>query len=162
MEVDDSDHELGFAGAIAEGWRRVLETDADWVFHLEADFIFQRPVPLDRMIAGAETAPGARPGGAQAPAVERAERLPAVSSRSARRLPQRVEGGDIWTEHRVVFTDEPELYPAALCRQPWPQEPKSEGVLTQAVEDRRRGGASGARSSTRRWSSTSETSGGGY
>ena len=41
------DGRRGFGGAIQSGWDHV--GDADWVFHLEDDFVIRRPVPFNAM-----------------------------------------------------------------------------------------------------------------
>ena len=46
VHIDDTHHQLGFAGAIQAGWDRV---QTDYVFHLEANVTFNRSVPLDDM-----------------------------------------------------------------------------------------------------------------
>lgn len=135
IEVDDTAHELGFAGAIAEGWRRVIAgPPVDYVFHCEGDFLFNSPVPIDRMIAVLERHPSLaqislmrQPWG---PAEEACGGFIGLNADSYR---QRVDHGDIFTEHRVCFTTNPSLYPAALCRQGWPQEQHSEGIFTHRL-----------------------------
>ena len=45
------DGRQGFGGAIREAWRTLrFESAAEYIFHLEDDFTFNRPVPLDDMI----------------------------------------------------------------------------------------------------------------
>lgn len=48
--VNDAQHKLGLSGAVCEGWRQAARSNVDWVFHLEDDFVFDRPVPVDEMI----------------------------------------------------------------------------------------------------------------
>ncbi len=54
--VSDTTHKLGLSGAIREGWRRLGECEAyctpafEYVFHLEDDFVFTEPVPVDDMV----------------------------------------------------------------------------------------------------------------
>ncbi len=40
----------GLSGAVDTGWEYLRNAGADWVFHLEDDFVFQEPVPVEHMI----------------------------------------------------------------------------------------------------------------
>lgn len=128
IHVDDAAHQLGFAGAIKEGWRRILATDASHVFHLEQDFTFNRPVPVDAMIgvlAGhphlVQLALLRQPWNAQ----ERAaggiiQTNPADYTHIDCR-------GQVWLEHKRHFTTNPCLYPRWVAEREWPERPESEG-----------------------------------
>lgn len=48
VHLDDSKHEWGMAGAVAEAWRR-LPSDTDYVVDVEEDFVFVRDVPVELM-----------------------------------------------------------------------------------------------------------------
>ena len=134
--VDDHEHKLGFAGAIKEGWRQILETDARWVFHCELDFTFKRRVPIDRM----------RDLLVQQP------HLAQVSLKRQAWNEQEIAAGGIvelnpddfhekrnddlvWTEHCRYFTTNPSLYSVRMCELGWPQEARSEGLFTRRVLD---------------------------
>lgn len=129
VHIDDSEHELGFGGAIRAGWRRILaETDADFIFHLEQDFTFNRPVPIGEMAA-----------------VLRARQH--LVQLALRRQPwndqERAAGGIVemhpgdyvehelngwrWLEHTRNFTTNPSLYPRWVCEAGWPDGDQSEG-----------------------------------
>lgn len=132
--VDDQAHELGFAGAIAEGWRRVRAAGAEWVFHLEADFIFNAAVPLDRMQALLQRKPYlAQVALKRQPWNEEEKAAGGIVELHPDDFEQMTEAGDVWTEHRRFWTTNPSLYSAAWCAQPWPQEPRSEGVWTHRL-----------------------------
>lgn len=134
VEIDDSDHELGFAGAIQEGWRQVLETGADWVFHLEADFTFERPVPIDRMAAVLKRHPKiAQVCLKRQPWNDAEKAAGGIVEANPDAYTQHVEKGDIFTTHRACFSTNPCLYPAALCHQGWPQVEHSEGIFTHRL-----------------------------
>jgi len=131
VEVNDPDHELGFAGAIQRGWDQIR---TDWVFHVEADFVFKAPVPLDRMVSVMKRKPYL----AQIALKRQAwnpEEIAAggVVEADFDAFEQVIDRGDIWTEHRKFFTTNPSLYPAALCKQGWPQVEHSEGVFTHML-----------------------------
>lgn len=132
--VDDHEHKLGFAGAIGEGWRQVTESGADWVFHHEADFIFNAPVPVEAM-------------------AEVLAAYPYLAQLALKRQPwngeerdaggivecwpeeyrQRTYMGHLFSEHRLFWTTNPSLYPAAWCRYGWPQSSRSEEAWTKRL-----------------------------
>lgn len=129
--VDDSRHELGFAGAIQQGWEQIA---TDWVFHLEADFTFHGNVPVAAMI-------------------ELLDRHPHLAQVALKRQPwndaEKAAGGIVelhpddftersddratWTEHRRFFTTNPSVYSSDLCQLGWPQRKYSEGVFTHRL-----------------------------
>lgn len=134
IEIDDSDHELGFAGAIQAGWERVIETEAEWVIHCEQDFTFNRPIPLDRMIAVLKRHPHIAQMSLKRQAWSPAESLAGgFVELNPDAYSQHVDQGDIFTTHRVCFTTNPSVYPAALCHQGWPQVENSEGIFTHRL-----------------------------
>lgn len=134
VEVDDRDHELGFAGAIQHGWQQVLASGADWVFHLEADFIFNRPVPLDRMATVLRRHPKIAQVCLKRQPWNDAERAAGgIVELDPDAYEQHVEKGDIFTTHRRCFSTNPCFYPAALCHQGWPQVEHSEGIFTHRL-----------------------------
>lgn len=134
--VDDSDHELGFAGAIAAGWEAILQTGCDFVFHLEDDFTFNAPVPLESMGQVLKVRPHiAQVALKRQPWSEEERAAGGVIEAhpddfSSARAPVGIGAYLYYTEHRRFFTTNPSLYRASLCEQGWPQEPESEGKFT--------------------------------
>jgi len=127
VHIDDTHHQLGFAGAIQAGWNLV---QTDYVFHLEGDFTFNRPVPLDRMIEVLEHNP----------------HLVQLALLRQPWNPQEVAAGGVWQqhpdsyihrglgdyrwlEHARFFTTNPCLYPRWIVERGWPQVPQSEGMF---------------------------------
>lgn len=128
----------GFGGAIRAAWRHVALRHESFVFHLEDDFVFNRPVPLGSMM-------------------EIMEAAPRLAQLALRRQPwndnERAAGGIIeqhpdayadrsccqehaWLEHRQFFTTNPSLYRRSLCLGGWPDADHSEGVFShQLFED---------------------------
>lgn len=134
VKIDDRDHELGFAGAIAAGWAEVAASRAEWVFHLEADFTFHQTIAFDRMVAVLKR----RPYLAQLvlkrqPWNESERAAGGIVEQCPADFRQVFDRGDLWTEHRRFFSTNPCLYSAALCRQGWPQIPESEGIMTHRL-----------------------------
>lgn len=126
----------GFGGAIAHAWRQMAaRSDADFVFHLEDDFVFRRPVLT---------------GALATILVDR----PHIVQMALRRQPwndeERAAGGIVeqhpgdyveetsrgyrWLEHRRFWTTNPSLYRMSLARNAaWPSGPHSEGRFGLAL-----------------------------
>lgn len=136
VTIDDSDHAMGFAGALAEGWRQVRETGAAWVFHAEMDFVYHARVPLDRFIAVLRRHPNIVQVALKRQAVNPEERAAGgIVELHPDDFQQRHDAGDVFTLHRRFFTTTPSLYPAALCAQGWPPVPESEGIFSHRLFD---------------------------
>lgn len=134
VEVDDRDHQYGFAGAIQRGWDTIYDAGADWVFHFEADFLFNGPVDLAAMIALLERQPHL----AQVALKRQAWNPEETAAGGIVELhpddfAERTDGRATWTEHRRFFTTNVCVYPARLCRLGWPQESESEGRFTHRL-----------------------------
>lgn len=134
VTVDDASHELGFAGAIAEGWRQVRESRCDFVFHAELDFLYLQPIALDRMVRVLK----ARPYLAQLVL----KRGPVNAEESAAggvvemwpdEYQQVTDRGDVWTEHRLFWSTNPALYSVGWCWQEWPQVEGSERAFSDRL-----------------------------
>lgn len=129
IEVSDPEHELGFDGAIRKGWRRVLaETDAEFIFHLEADFTFNRKVPVAEMAAVLK----ARPYLLQLalrrqPWNDQEKAAGGIVEMDSASYAEEDLNGWRWLEHTKFFTTNPSLYPRAVCEYGWPQGTESEG-----------------------------------
>lgn len=127
----------GFAGAIRNAWQGLrLHCRAPYVFHLEDDFTFNRPVDLVDMVGILE-------------------RHPHLVNLALRRQPwnayEAAAGGIIeqhpdaymeqrddlarepWLEHRLFFTTNPGLYHRTLIADDWPEGPESEGRFTHSL-----------------------------
>lgn len=134
VTVDDRGHELGFAGAIAQGWRQVLLTRCEWVFHAELDFLYNEPIPLRAMIELLEAESHlVQVALKRQPVNEEECAVGGIVEANPDDFRQRVEGGVIWTEHRRFFTTNPSVYFTRLCRHGWPQVPQSEGMFTRRL-----------------------------
>lgn len=130
VEVDDTAHELGFAGAIQAGWDAALETGATHVFHLEADFTFNEAVPLEAMLDELDAHPTLAQVALKRQAWNAEEK--AAGGICELHPGDFIDRGPLcW--HRRFFTTNPSVYSAALCHMGWPQEPHSEGVFTHRL-----------------------------
>lgn len=113
---------LGCAGAYRSAWSQVLaHTGADYIFLIEQDFRFIRPVPLDDM-------------------ADLLEHRGDLAQVALRRQPwnesEKAAGGIVewhpdwyqdqtgwghrWLEHTAFFTTNPCLFRSSLLRVPWP------------------------------------------
>lgn len=134
VEVKDPDHHLGFAGAIQRGWDTVLETGADYCFHVEMDFTFNRPVPIERMASVLERHPHlAQLCLKRQPWNAEEKEAGGIVELHPDDFTERMDGNDVWTEHRRFFSTNPSLYSTALCRRGWPQRKFSEGRFTHSL-----------------------------
>lgn len=124
-------HRRGFAGAIAAGWRAVA--NAEYVFHLEDDFVMARHIPVGDM-------------------VEVLIENPQLAQMALRRQPwnseEKAAGGYVachpdaytdvydltndraWLEHRMFFTTNPSVYPHRIVDRGWPLMNQSEGIFS--------------------------------
>ena len=122
----------GFGGAIISAWDQLRKTDADWVFHLEEDFTFNKHIDLQAMQKVLMAKPH-------------------IVQMALRRQPWNdieVEAGgvievqpesylewtdetDYWLQHRNFFTTNPSLYGRSLIDyHEWPNCDRSEGIFS--------------------------------
>ncbi len=134
--IDDRAHELGFAGAIAEGWRQVLDTGASHVWHAELDFIYCEPIALDALIAILDQRPRLAQVSLKRNPVN-PEELAAGGfvERAPDSYTESMAAGHKITEHTVCFTTNPSIYSVEICRRGWPQTQFSEGVFSASLRD---------------------------
>lgn len=139
--IDDRAHALGFAGAVAEGWRQALATGADYVFHAELDFLYLRPVDLAGMIAVLT----ARPHLVQIALLrgsvnEQEHEAGGVIEQHPDDYTTVQWAGWVWREHRRHVTTNPCVWPRWVIERGWPQRDQSEGRFGMELfaEDRAR------------------------
>lgn len=133
FEIIRATEKKGFCGAIQTGWK-ALPKDTDYVFHLEDDFTFNRPVPLADMAATLE---------AHTYLVQLALRRQPWNEQ------EKAAGGIVemwpdqyidcnntfgrWLEHRLFFTTNPSLYHVRWTREGWPDPPACEQAFTEEL-----------------------------
>jgi hypothetical protein len=131
IHVDDSAHDLGFAGAIQAAWDEALQTDCTHLFHLEGDFTLDRPVPLRPMLSILHVCPYLVQIALLRQPWNDAERAAGGiwQQHPDSYKPVTVGPGVQWLEHRRFFTTNPSLYPRWVAERGWPQQRHSEGVF---------------------------------
>lgn len=133
----------GFGGAIDAAWRCLARhSTADYVFHLEDDFTFNRPVDLDAIAEVLASTPDLAQMALRRQAWNDAERAaggvieqhPDAYTQMVYGDPGRVSRMAYWLEHTLFFTTNPCLYPRRgrghgqfTVLDPWPTGPESEG-----------------------------------
>lgn len=122
-------HRQGFGGAISAAWSDLLAcSTAGYVFHLEQDFTFNRPVDLTAMMLTL---------------ADEGHLVQLALRRQPWNLDERAAGGIVeqrpheytdcrgawgsWLEHRLFFTTNPSLYRRSLMGEGWPTGEYSEG-----------------------------------
>jgi hypothetical protein len=121
---------VGFAGAIAAGWRvldNLLDEDAH-VFHLEDDWHFDDRPPLERMVELLELEPELANVALVRNAVNRREHAAGglIASYPAGTFAERTTNGIDWLEHRAYFTTNPGIYPRHLIATGFADPPDAE------------------------------------
>ncbi|EFC78832.1 glycosyltransferase family 2 protein [Parafrankia sp. EUN1f] len=128
--ISASHHRAGFGGSIHRAWRWIsLFSEADYVFHLEDDFILNRRVNLRAMARVLAACPHL----AQLALRRQAWNADEVAAGGIveQHPDDYVDAGDHdgnrWLEHRRFFTTNPCLYRRQLCTADWPTGAESEG-----------------------------------
>lgn len=127
----------GFSGAIRTAWAALREESiADWVFHVEGDFLFNRPIDLEDL----QNILTKRPNLAQIALVRQAwnrEEIEAggvVQVRPDDFVTHLDGDGRVWLEHDLFFTTNPSLYRRNLFELfDWPEGASSEGRFTMEL-----------------------------
>lgn len=128
VSIDDSSHALGFAGAVAEGWRQALATNATHIWHAELDFIYLRPIALAAMIRTLDTHPYLVQMALLRGPVNDAEHEAGGVIELHPEHYYTIHGDEgCWQEHRRFVTTNPSLWPRWVVERGWPVIPHSEG-----------------------------------
>lgn len=128
----------GFGGAIRAAWEHLRRNSrAAFVFHLEDDFTFNSPVPIDEMWKILVAKPSLAQVALRRQAWNEAERRAGgVIEANPSAYVEHVRNGHRWLEHNVFFTTNPCLYRRDLIENhDWPDGPNSEGRFTIRLRD---------------------------
>lgn len=125
----------GFGGAIRHAWERLLQqSQAEFVLHLEADFLFSREVDLAALVEVLRARPYLVQMALRRQAWnEREHAAGGVVEADPDAYTEVTEGRHVWLEHRAFFTTNPSLYRLSLCGRGWPSRARSEGLFAQSL-----------------------------
>lgn len=125
----------GFGGAIRAAWATLAaRSRADYVFHLEQDFTFHRPVDLLNMAGVLAANPHlAQLALRRQPWNDHEEAAGGIVEQHPDAYDDCSDGTNHWLEHRLCFTTNPSLYRRSLCWTAWPEGGNSEGHFTHQL-----------------------------
>jgi hypothetical protein len=127
--IISSGHRSGFGGAIRNAWNFLRQmTEADYIFHLEDDFTFNRQVDLLAL----QTVLRVRPNVCQValrrqPWNREERRAGGIVEMRPEAYAEHSFMEATWLEHTEFFTTNPCLYRRELISLVWPDGPESEG-----------------------------------
>lgn len=123
--VDDKDHNLGLAGAVQTAWNQALECGAEFLFHVEEDFLFVTDIDLDAMAAILD-------GNHQLAQLVLKRQPWSAEEHAAGGIiemhPDDYTDHDGWVEHRRIFSLNPCLIPRHILMRGWPKGNEAEAT----------------------------------
>lgn len=129
--IDDSAGRLGMAGAVQSAWEIALAADIDYLFHIEEDFLFTRPVDLqdlaDILDEQTDLAQMCMVRQAWTPEEIAAGGLIPAHLGKAYQLRYSATTRAMWTEHDRLFSMNPCLIPRRVLELGWPAGPLGVG-----------------------------------
>lgn len=128
----------GFGGAIQRAWSVIArEYDrCDYIFDLEDDFTFNRPVDLNEMAKVLDEFPHVQQIALMRQAWNDKERRAGGLLQSIEEhLTETRWSGLHWMEHRLFWTTNPSLYRTSLISRGWPEVEHSEGHFGISLMD---------------------------
>lgn len=125
---------LGFSGAIQKGWQ-LIPSGVQFVFHLEDDWEFLRPVPVDVMTGVLFRHQHLAQMALVRDAVSRPERRAGglLEAHPPGTFVSVTDGVSRWMEHDRWFTTNPSVYPRHVWESGWPNPPDSERKMTDRL-----------------------------
>jgi hypothetical protein len=132
--IDDSEHHMGMAGAVKAAWKWALDENADYLFHVEEDFLFRDRIPLYYMVTILRNFPHL------AQLVLKRQPWSAEEKQAGGRMQmnpelykQRGYAKMSWVEHRWLFSLNPCLIPRRTLELEWePGDGGAERSITDA------------------------------
>jgi hypothetical protein len=119
---------VGFGGAISRAWKHLRTIPVEFVFHIEDDFTFNRPVDLAALAAVMRANPHLAQMALRRQPWNPGERAAGgIVEQHPADYTDCTDGQNYWLEHRRFFTTNPSLYRTGLCERGWPSGPHSEG-----------------------------------
>lgn len=125
----------GFAGAIHSAWNTLAnESVAQFVFHVEADFTFDRRVDLSEMAAVMAAHPYLAQICLRRQPWNEAEKVAGgIIEQWPNEYRDREWEGSHWLEHRLFVSTNPALWKMSRIKQGWPVCEQSERVYSEQV-----------------------------
>lgn len=124
----------GFGGAIDRAWKALEGTPERFVFHLEDDFTFNRPVDLTAMMAVLHSDPKLHQLCLRRqPWNEVEQKAGGIVESWPDAYTERSNAHGTWLEHRLFFSTNPSLYRLSLTAGGWPTGARSEGRFSEAL-----------------------------
>jgi hypothetical protein len=125
----------GFGGAISYAWSQLAaRSAARWVFHVEQDFVFTRPVDLAEMAAALDATPTlVQMALRRQPWAPDEHAAGGVVELHPDAYADHDHDGNPYLRHRLFFTTNPSLYHRSLTTCTWPTGPNSEGRFTHRL-----------------------------
>lgn len=125
----------GFGGAIRSAWRHLASIDEPFIFHLEDDFTFNRPVRLTDMASVLVKRPYLAQLALRRQPWNDSERAAGgiVEMWPEEYAEHQTRDGCAWLEHRLFFTTNPCLYRRQLLAEDWPTCEASERQFTHQL-----------------------------
>jgi hypothetical protein len=124
----------GFAAALQVAWKFCSTLEADFIFHLEDDFLLRRPVDLGAMATVLHDHPHLLQLALLRQAVNESElRAGGIIEQDPSSYEIVRDGDQQWVEHRICFTTNPSLYRRSLCARGWPDGSESEGKFSAVL-----------------------------
>lgn len=146
FELAASGRRQGYARAYAHAWEYVARGRERFVFGLEDDFLFQRPVDLAEMATVLDNNPHVAQLALRRQPWNEAEHAAGgvVELNPDAYTEVADDAGRRWLEHRLFWTSNPALYRRGVCEMGWPTVPQSEGQWTHFLLKHGMGGTVGA------------------
>lgn len=117
------EHNLGFTQAMIRVMRLVAELDTDYCFLLEEDFLIEREVDVAAMVDVIEKRNLLQMALLRGPWWDNEHQaggvIPAREAQGGE-FHDMFDGTSSWTEHRDHWTNNPNVFPAALAKHGWP------------------------------------------
>jgi hypothetical protein len=125
----------GFDGAIRSAWEMLrIASECPFVFHLEDDFVFRRPVDLSRVAACLNRHPHlVQLAFRRQPWNDHERAAGGIVEQHPTAYTDRSDGLEEWLEHRLFFTTNPSLYRRSLLDRRWPTGAHSEGRFSHEL-----------------------------
>lgn len=135
FELIHATHRQGFGGAIRYAWARLAHGPERYILHLEDDFTFNAPVPLNGLVQVLQANPHiAQMALRRQPWGPREELAGGVIEQHPDAYVEHTLGKYAWLEHRLFWTTNPSLFRRTMCAgTEWPEGAESEGHFTHQL-----------------------------